>query len=185
MSQVASTDTADDAAVTDDDKQVDDFDAERAQATILKQRESEKAALAKAKALEKELAAYKSAEDAKAEAEKALEVKVTERDQTISSLQGQIASLQVKHDFLAKAVSKGVADPALAFLAAKEQGLLGVYDPKEGTVAEHDFEKLGELYPSFQVSAEAASGDAGARGRGKATTTSQQFNQAVRGAIGR
>jgi hypothetical protein len=160
-------------------------------ATIKAQREAEATAKATVKELEAKLEKYTKAELEAAEAEKAAEEKLVERDATIAAKDAEIASLHVRNDFEAKALALGVADPALAYLAAKEQGLLGTYDPKEGTVGEHGFEALGEKYPSFKVDAaddsggSPDSGDAGARGRGKATTTASQFNTAVRGAIRR
>ena len=164
-------------------KEEEEFDPERALETIKKQRESEKAAKERAKALEEELAKYKSAEEQKAEAEKALEVKVAERDAALEAKDAQIAELHIKHSFVAKAAAKGLADPELAYLAAKEQGLLGTYDPKQGTVSDHDWDKLGEKYPSFATSAEAEAGDAGARGKGKVTTPAAEFNKAIRGSL--
>ncbi len=186
---------ADDAAgdkddLTTEDEGGDKFDEARAMSTIKAQREAEAAAKAQVKELEAKLAGYTKAELDAAEAEKAAEVKLAERDATLAGKDAEIAALHVQHDFVARALAMGVADPALAYLAAKEQGLLGTYDPKEGTVGEHGFEALGEKYPSFKVdgaddgSGSHDSGDAGARKRGKATSTSSQFNTAVRSAIG-
>lgn len=171
-----------------DAEESEEFDQQRAMATIKKQREAEAAAKERAKELEKELAKYREADDAKAEAEKALEVKVAERDEALKAKDVQIADLHVKFSFDKEAREKGIADPALAFLAAKEQGLLGAFDPKEGKVSDHDWDKLGELYPSFaaqESSPTAKTGDAGARGKGVTKTASDQFNDAVRGALSR
>ena len=161
------------------------FDAERAMATIQKQRESEKAALQKAKDLEAELAKYKEAEDAKAEEGKALEVKVAERDEALKAKDAEIADLHVRFSFLQEAQVKGVADPELAYLAAKQEGLLGAYDPKEGKVGEHNWTALGEKYTSFSTeqSAQASTGDAGRQGKGKVLSEGDQFNQAIRNAV--
>lgn len=162
---------------------VDEFDKERAMATIKKQREAEAAAVAKAKELEAELAKYRTADEAKAEAEKALEVKVAERDEALKGKDAQIADLHVRYSFEREAVAKGVADPGLAFLAAKEQGLLGVYDPKVGVVSDHDWDGLAEKYPSFKSQEGDKTGDAGARGKGATAGPADQFNSAVRDAF--
>lgn len=189
----AVTDAAKDAATKAEHEQeaakvVEDFDPERAMATIKKQRESEAAAIQRAKELEAELAKYKSAEEQKAEAEKALEVKLAERDEALKGKDALIAELHVRLSFEREAYHKGIADPALAYLAAKEQGLLGEYNPKEGKVGEHDWETLAEKYPSFAASTDspiAKTGDAGARGKGATSTPGQQFNEAVRSALRR
>lgn len=160
--------------------QEEEFDKDRALDTIRKQRESEAAAKERAKELEAELSKYRAADEEKAEAEKALEVKVAERDATIKELKGVIAQVHVKNDFLVKAASEGIADPDLAYLAAKEQGYLGEYDPKEGTVGDHDFEALGEKFTTFKGEGFKQTGDAGARGKGKALTPGEQFNQSIR-----
>lgn len=160
-----------------------EFDPEKAKATIEKQRASEAAAKQKAKELEAELAKYRAADEEKAEAEKALEVKIAERDARIEALEKEVASTHVKNDFLAKAAGKGIDDPELAYVAAKEQGYLGEYDPKEGKVGDHDFEALGERYPSFKGSGVAQTGDAGTRTKGKAQTVGEQFNRSIRGSL--
>lgn len=188
MSQEAATDApnAADEEVEETGPDGTAFDPERAKHTIAEQRKAEKALKAQLKEMQDKLAGYTAAEEAKLEAEKALEVKLQEREKENETLQNQIATLHVKQDFVAKAVSKGVADPELAFLAAKEQGYLGSYNPKEGNVGEHDWEALGAKYPSFQTDVRPAnSGEAGATGRGKVTTTSSAFNDTVRSAIRR
>ena len=161
------------------------FDKERAMRTIKDQRKAEKALEGKLKEMTEALAGYKTAEEKKAEAEKSLEAKVAEGAAALAAKDGELAELHVKHDFEAEAARLGITDPALAFLAAKQEGLLGTYNPKEGGVSEHDFEELGVKYPSFQSVKAADSGDAGARGRGKTATAKDQFNTAIRGAIGR
>ncbi len=166
----------------------EEFDKDRAMATIKDQRKAEKDLKAQLKAANEANAAYKAAEDAKADKDKDLTVRIAERDKSLEGKDAQIAGLQVKHDFLTKAASLGISDPALAFLAASEQGLLGEYDSKAGTVSDHDWDELGVRYPSF-VSGEGSgntdTGDAGRKGRGKVMTTADQFNQAVRGGFGR
>jgi len=166
----------------------EEFDAERAMATIKAQRKAEAEALAKAKDLEAELAKYREVENEKAEAEKALEVKLVERDEALKAKEHEIANLHVKHSFMAEAATKGIADPALAFLAAKEQGLLGEFDPKTGAVTDHEWDELGERYPSFRPAEESQdrkTGDAGARGKGTTATPADQFNSAFRASLGR
>lgn len=159
----------------------EEFDKERALATIQKQREEEKAAKERAKELENELAKYREAEEQEAEKQKKAEEKLADRDARIKELEGKIAMSAIKTDFIATAVEKGIADPELAFVAAKEQGLLGEYDPKEGTVSDHDLEALGEKYPSFRAEGTEQTGDAGTKGkRGKALTPGEQFNQSIR-----
>ncbi len=175
------------AAEAVEQKELEDaaFDKERAMRTIKDQRKAEKALEGKLKEATEALAGYKTAEEKKADAEKALEVKLAEGATALDAKDVEIAELHVRHDFEAEASRLGIADPALAFLAAKEEGLLGTYSPKEGGVSDHDFEELGVKYPSFQSAKAADSGDAGARGRGKTATTKDQFNAAIRGAIGR
>lgn len=159
----------------------EEFDKERALATIKKQREEEAAAKERAKELEAELAKYREAEEAELEEQKKLEVKLSERDERIKALEAELAETHVKNDFLATAVDKGIADPELAYVAAKTQGVLGEYDPKEGTVSDHDFEALGDKYPSFRAEGTEQTGDAGTSGkRGKALTPGEQFNQSIR-----
>ena len=163
----------------------EEFDKERAMATIEKQREAESKAKKEAADLRAELEKYKTAEEEQEEAEKALEVKLSERDATVQALEKTIADLHVQHDFVGRAANRGIEDPALAYLAAKEQGLLGEYDPKEGKVSDHDFDELGEQYPSFKGTGVAQTGDAGKRKMGKAQTVNDQFNSSVRERLGR
>ncbi len=172
-------------AVEQKDLEESAFDKERAMRTIKDQRKAEKALEQKLKEMSDQLAGYKTAEEKKAEAEKTLEAKVAEGQGALEAKDVEIADLHVRHDFEAKAALAGIEDPALAFLAAKQEGLLGTYNPKEGGVTDHDFEELGVKYPSFASTKVSDSGDAGARGRGKTATTKQQFNDAIRGAIGR
>lgn len=165
----------------------EEFDPERAMRTIRKQRESEKQ-------LKDELAQYREAEEAELEKQKSLETKVTERDQRISELETTLTSLVVRHDFELQARNMGYDEDelVLAFMAAKEEDLLGAYDPEAGEVGEHDFETLHERYPKLAPSDEGEGtysvanrqGDAGVRSnKGNARTPSDQFNQSVRQAI--
>lgn len=156
------------------------WDEDRAKATILKQRQAEKDAKSEIATLKKKLDGFTSEEDKKAEANKSLEVKVSERDATIKTQEDELAALHVKQDFENKAFNNSIADVALAYLAAKEQGLLGEFDPKTGQVSDHDFEELGEKYPSFKGKVTGQTGDAGVRSRGKAATVNEQFNDTIR-----
>jgi multidrug efflux pump subunit AcrA (membrane-fusion protein) len=172
----------------DEDEDEDDYDKERALKTIKAQRRSEaklKADLAKAREAEVELAAIKQAQ---ADADKSASEKLTERDARIAALEAQISETAVKADFREEATERGIVDLGLAYLAAKEQGLLGKANPKTGEVEGHNFDKLVELYPALagEASGDGTHGDAGVRGtRGKTGTVGTQFNAAVRGAIRR
>lgn len=167
----------------------DDFDKDRALSTIRKQRAEEKRLkeeLAEARKAQEELAALKEAQD---EAEKTAVQKLADRDAKIKALENQISESAVKADFMRAATSEERAylDPELAFLAAKEQGLLGKYDPKTGTVEAHDLDKLEELYPALAGERQTGTAhDAGVRGKpGKTGTPGSQFNSAVRQAVSR
>lgn len=160
-----------------------EFDPERALATIRKQRAEEKRLkeqLAEARAAQEELQALKQAE---ADKQKSLEEKLAERDAEIQALKASIASGRTKEDFARQAVERGY-DPGqveLAYLAAKEQGLLGKYDPKTGEVGKHDFETLEEKYPALQGEPLGFTGDAGRRPTGgQARTVNSAFNSVVR-----
>ena len=165
----------------------EDFDPERALKTIHAQREAEAKALARAKEAEAKLAAIEQAE---AEAQKTLEQKLEDREARIAELEASQAAKDVRTDFIAKAAEKGIADPQLAYLAAKEEDLLGAYDPKTGDVGNHDFEALGEKYPTFAAAEEGEEqetggfgGDAGVRGKRTKRTPGSVFNSEVRATI--
>lgn len=163
------------------------FDPERAMRTIRQQRESERE-------LKEALSKYREAEEAELEKQKSLETKLTERDQRISELEGTLTSLVVRHDFELEARQMGYDEDelVLAFMAAKEEDLLGAYNPEDGEVGKHDFETLIERYPKLAPSDEGGGtyernnrrGEAGVRStKGNARTPSDQFNQSVRQAI--
>lgn len=162
----------------------EDFDPKRAMRTIAAQRDSEEKAIARAKAAEAELASIREAE---AEEARSLEEKLAAREARIAELETQAAEKDVRTDFITEATAAGIADPKLAYIAAKEEGLLGAYDPKTGDVGDHDFEELGNKFPSFAGEAKEQDtgfgGDAGKRGGRTKRTTSGQFNDAVRGSI--
>lgn len=166
-----------------------EFDAERAKRAIENARAEEKRLKAKLAEKEEALSKYEEIEKEAAEAEKSAEQKLAERDSEIRSLKDKIALIEQKHDFITKAAQRGYSDPALAFVAAKEQGLLGTYDPKTGNVDEHDFEKLEESHPTLAAEAgrrgEGATGDAGARGRTRTDDVGTQFNEAITQALRR
>lgn len=167
----------------------EDFDPERALRTIRQQRQAEKelkAQLAEAQAKAAELDKIKAAEE---EAQKTLEQKVAEREARIAELEAQISEGRQKADFVSRAAARGYIDPELAYLAAKAQGVLGEYDPKAGTVGEHDFEALETAHPTLAAQAaeegvlKADDGDAGRRGRKATKTPNAVFNESIRGAI--
>lgn len=163
-----------------------EFDPERAMRTIHKQREAEKE-------LKAELAKYREAEEAELEKQKSLEQRVAERDQRISELEGTLTELAIRGDFERKGLDLGYdsEDLVLAYMAAKEEGLLGEYDPKTGEIEEHDFDTLHERYPKLAPSGDEGGGrrrdrfgDAGVRSnKGNARTPADQFNDSVRQAI--
>lgn len=162
----------------------EEFDPDRAMATIKAQREEEKrlkAALAEARKAEEELQAIKSAEQ---EAQKSLEEKVKDREAKIADLEAKIAERDVKEDFARKAGEVGISDIELAYLAAKEQGLLGEADPESGDIEGHNLDKLLEMYPALQAERTQDFSDNGGAGVRKATqrsaTPGTLFNDLVR-----
>ena len=174
-------------AAEEEEEEGDEFDPDRARATIKKQRESEKnlkAELREARKAEEELAAIKQAQE---DADKSASEKLAERDETIKGLHEKIMETAVKADFEREAAERGITDLSLAYLAAKEQGLLGAADPKTGEVDKHDFDKLEELYPTLQGEGTGwqPSGDAGARGKQKTKTVASVFNESVRSSFRR
>ena len=172
----------------DNEEDVEDFDKERALATIKKQRASErklKEELREARKAQEELDNIKQAQE---DAEKTAAQKLDEREAKIADLERKIAETAVKADFKDVAAERGFLDLDLAYLAAKEQGLLGTLNPKTGEIEGHDLDKLEELYPALAGEAAGGgfTGDAGIRGRqGKTGTIGGQFNQTVRSAITR
>lgn len=172
---------------TEEESEEEDFDKDRALATIKNQRAAErklKAELAEARKAQDELDAIKQAQ---ADADKSATDKLAERDARIAQLENKIQEFAVKADFERVATERGIADLGLAYLAAKEQGLLGTQDPKSGKVEGHDLDKLEEMYPALAGEGAGDShGDAGVRGlRGKTGTVNTQFNSVVRSAIRR
>ena len=188
MAEDAHTETTEEeSAETTEEETIEvpeDFDPARAMKTIQAQRESEAAALARAKEAEAKLAAI---EEAEAEAQKSLEQKLVDAEARIAELVAHQAEKDVRADFIAKAVELGVADPKLAYLAAKEEGLLGDADPKTGVVSDHNFEELGKRFPTFAVKEEVDDPgfghDAGVRGKRTKRTVGSVFNDEVRQTI--
>lgn len=156
----------------------EEYDPDRALKTIKAQRESEQA-------LKEKLRKYEEAEQAAAEAEKSLEVKLADRDAEVSELRKGLALRDAADTFLAQAEDAGIADPRLALLVAKENGLFSTYDPKTGEieVGKVDFDKLVEDHPVLQGEAPGRkpTGDAGRRTGGKTLTPGEIFNRSVRG----
>jgi len=165
----------------------DDFDAKRAKATILAQRESERKLKEELRQALKAQDKLDAIEQAQKDADKSAAEKLADRDETIKGLKKDIAEAAVKADFVKEADFRGITDLKLAYLAAKEQGFLGAADPKTGEVGEHDFEKLEEAYPTLQGegSGWSRSGDAGVRSKGKTGDDASQFNAAIRGGLRR
>ena len=169
--------TGDDGA---DDKE---FDSERAMKTIKAQREAEKKLKADLAEAKEKLGKFETEESAKAEAEKGLETKLAEREARIAELETSILESAVKSDFMTKAIDRGYEDPALAFLAAREQGVLGDVNKETGEVGDHDFEALEEKHPALASEGGFNSGDGGVRGGQVGKKPDQVFNGLIRKAI--
>ena len=154
------------------------FDPERAMKTIQAQRESENE-------LKEALAVYKAAEQAEEDAKKSAAEKLVERDARIQTLEEVAAYRDAADSFKSQAEEAGISDPELALLVAKENGLLGDYDPKTGKVkiGKVDFDKLLEEHPVLagDGTKRTDSGDAGRVGHKTALTRNDLFNAAVRG----
>lgn len=150
----------------------EEFDPERAIKTIRNQRDLEKQLKEKIRDLEAKLDGAKTAEQQAQEAQ-----------QQIQALEARLAEREVRSDFETKAQER-FSDAKLAYLAAKQEGLLGKYDPESGEVSDHDLDKLAEKFPALvKGQGPGADGDAG-RGRGQggnARTVNDQFNRIVRG----
>lgn len=164
-----------------------DFDPVRALKTIKAQRESEAAAKAELKALKDEKAA---AEKAEADKNKSLEEKLTEAEATLASLNLKIQEDRIRADFMKMAEDRGYEDPDLAYVAAKDAGILGTYASETETVGAHDFDKLEKRYPLLAAEAEDRNrlntGDAARRSHGGRTVSvGQSFNDSIRGAMNR
>lgn len=163
----------------------DGFDKERALSTIRTQRAVEK----KQKAELADLRAFKAdadeAEAEKEEADKDNEQKLAESNAENTDLKAQLTERDVRADFERQAIEEAGIDPEdleLAYLAAKEQGLLGDMDPKTGQVGAHDFDTLAERYPALggEGTGRALTGDAGRTGRGSTSSVGKQFDAAIR-----
>lgn len=165
-----------------------EFDPDRARRAIENARAEEKRLKAKLSEKDAELEKYQRIESQVAEAEKSAEQKLADRDAEIRSLRDQIKTIEVKQSFVTEATRRGYADPNLAFVAAREEGLLGTYDPKTGAVGDHDFEALEESHPQFAAEAgragDHATGDAGARGGVGGESIGASFNKEIRQAFG-
>lgn len=184
MAKNESAETTVDEAGVDE---VDEFDKERALKTIRAQRANEKeqsAEIARLRAIEAEVEKAKATE---AEAQKGLETKLAESQARIAELESQAAESAIKSDFITKAGERGYKDPGLAYLAAKDAGVLGELDPATGNVKVHDFDNLEERFPALAGEAseerELGTGDAGVRGHRGKTTVGSKFNKAIRGAL--
>lgn len=169
------------------DEVTEEFDAERAMKTIKAQREAEAKAKADLASVMEKLAKYEEAEQAEAEKNKSLETKLVESQSRIDELQGKILESAVRADFMQKASERGYEEPHLAFLAAKEQGVLGEVNPETGEVGDHNFETLEEKYPSLADEAEGSGGffsnDGGVRGGKPGKKPDQVFNDLIRSVL--
>jgi hypothetical protein len=161
-----------------------EFDAARAKKAIEAARAETKKLKGKLERQGGKLDKFETAAAEVAEAEKDNAQKVIDRDERIAELESEASTREVKTDFLAEAEERGYTSPELAYLAAKDQGILGKYTPKTGVVGDHDFEALEESHDLFATEAgrtgDQATGDAGARGGGQVTGVAGQFNKAVR-----
>ena len=185
--QKAADEEADKALLEDEE-----FDKERALATIRKQRKVErdqKDELKRLRAIE-----AKVADDAQkvADADKTNEEKLAQSEAREAALKVQLDDVEVRADFEREALSEEIGidpeDLELAYLAAKEQGLLGKRDPATGLVEGHDFDKLAEKYPALLGgggSSQSRTGDAGKQGRGKKNSVGAAFNKEIRDALKR
>lgn len=167
-----------------------EFDPERAARTIARQRAEEARLKEKVAEMAADLEKFKAAEAAKIEQEKSLEERLIEARREAEEARTQLQETRVESDFKTKAADLGL-DPELAYLAAKKDGLVGQFDPDTGSVGNHDLDSLIDKYPNLvkdRSSGQRApkpGGDAGVRSPGRPKTAKDQFNEAVRGALGK
>lgn len=154
----------------------EEFDKARAMATIRNLRAYER----QAKTLKKELETLKQKqEDAgRTELEK-LTVRLADAERRAIDAEQRIAQVEIRADFMARALQEGVTDARLAYLAAQSDGLLGSYD--DGEISSHDFKALRKGYPHLFRPVGSADGSAGS-GR---PPTSGGMNEFIRKAAGR
>jgi chromosome segregation ATPase len=172
-----------DEKAADEALENEDFDKDRALATIRKQRASEKslkADLAKARSAEKELAEIRQTED---DAKKSSDEKLAEANARVSALESKLSTQAVRNDFLVEAGDR-YDDLELAYIAAERAGALGAVNPETGEISLPDFDKLDEAYPGLggEIPKPKATGDAGIRSRGKSRSVGSAFNDAIRSA---
>ena len=168
----------------------EEFDKDRALATIRAQRKVEREQKEELKELRAMKAAKEAADEKLAEADRTAEENLEASKAREAVLLDKLAAQEVRADFEREALSEEIGidpeDLELAYLAAKEQGLLGEMDPDSGLVEGHDFDKLAEKYPAIfggDGSSQSRTGDAGKTGRGKKSSVGDQFNKAVRDRI--
>jgi len=92
------------------------------------------------------------------------DARLSEIEQRALQLEQTIAEAVIKADFIEKAISHGVRNIRLAYLAAQAEGLLGAYDEEDG-VTEHNFEELRKRFPELFSGATRSDIDAGAGAR--------------------
>lgn len=154
----------------------EEFDKDRAMATIRSLRGYER----QAKSLKRELEALKQhQEDAgKTELEK-LTSRLAEAERRAIDAEQRIAATEIRADFVAKALQEGVTDIRLAYLAAQSDGLLGAYE--DGEVSSHDFKALRKGYPHLFRPAGSADGSSGS----SRSANAGGMNEFIRRAAGR
>ena len=128
----------------------------------------------------------------KADADRTSEEKLARAEAEKQVLQDELNAERVRADFERHALSEEIGidpeDLELAYLAAKEQGLLGTRDPNTGLVEGHDFDTLAEKYPALLGgggSSQGRTGDAGRKTAGKKNSVGAQFNKTVYDALRR
>lgn len=106
----------------------------------------------------------------------------SENERRAIAAEGRIAQMEIRADFVEKAVAAGVTDIKLAYLAAQAEGLLGAYDPDKG-VGKHDFAELKKRYPNLFRAGAGGSADGGA-GAGQTAGSGKSMNEFIRRAAG-
>lgn len=135
---------------------------------------------------------YDGLKAAKAELEKIKQSQMSETEKLTKAAsdnerraiaaESRIAQMEIRADFVEKAVTAGVTDIKLAYLAAQAEGLLGAYDADKG-VGKHDFTELKKRYPNLFRPGAGGSADGGAGGQ--AAVSGKSMNAFIRAAAGR
>lgn len=163
----------------------DDFDPQRALATIKAQRESERALKNDLKTLRAQVKTLEKEQTSKDDADKSADEKLIALESKNESLLELLAQFHVAADFKAKATEKGL-DPELGWYVAQAEGFAGEYDAVKNTVGEHDFDGLLKRFPNLRVESDEdededeSLGDASPRRRHTGQTPAEMFNTAIR-----